>query len=290
MDASRNATLAGLLAILLWSSLALLTVATDGLPPFQVLTIAFAVAGALGLVRAGLRGKTGWSELRQPVSALALSTGALFGYHALYFIALKRAPAVEANLLNYLWPLLIVVFAGFLPGVRIRPLQWIGTGLGLAAAILLVSGGQRLAVSASHLPGYLAAITAAVVWAAYSVLNRRHAQVPSAAITVACVGVAVLGALAHLAIETTVAPTPLQRGALLLMGIGPTGAAFWLWDTGTKRGDIALLGSLSYLAPLLSTLLLVISGRAEPHGIQAVAIAMLLAGAWLSVRSSRAAR
>lgn len=287
MDASRNATLAGLLAILLWSSLALLTVATDGLPPFQVLAIAFAVAGALGLVRAGLRGKTGWSELRQPVSALALSTGALFGYHALYFIALKRAPAVEANLLNYLWPLLIVVFAGFLPGVRIRPLQWIGTGLGLAAAILLVTGGQRLAVSASHLPGYLAAITAAVVWAAYSVLNRRHAQVPSAAITVACVGVAVLGALAHLAIETPVVPTPLQWGALLLMGIGPTGAAFWLWDTGTKRGDIALLGSLSYLAPLLSTALLVLSGRVQPHPVQAMALALLLAGAWLSTRSRR---
>ncbi len=287
MDASRNATLAGLLAILLWSSLALLTVATDGLPPFQVLAIAFAVAGALGLARAGLQGSAGWSGLRQPVSALALSTTALFGYHALYFIALKRAPAVEANLLNYLWPLLIVVFAGFLPGVRIRPLQWIGTGLGLAAAILLVTGGQRVTVSASHLPGYLAAITAAVVWAAYSVLNRRHAQVPSAAITVACVGVAVLGALAHLAIETTVAPTPLQWGALLLMGIGPTGAAFWLWDTGTKRGDIALLGSLSYLAPLLSTALLVLSGRVQPHPVQAMALALLLAGAWLSTRSRR---
>ena len=134
----------------------------------------------------------------------------------------------------------------------------------------------------------VAAITAAVVWAAYSVLNRRHAQeVPSAAITVACVGVAVLGALAHLAIETTVAPTPLQWSALLLMGIGPTGAAFWLWDTGTKRGDIALLGSLSYLAPLLSTALLVLSGRVQPHPVQARALALLLAGAWLSTRSRR---
>ena len=287
MTATKAATLSGLLAILLWSSLALLTTATEGLPPFQVLAIGFGFAALFGFIRTVFRGHRGWHELRQPWTALALTTVALFGYHALYFIALKRAPAVEANLLNYLWPLLIVVFAGFLPGVRIRPLQWIGTGLGLAAAILLVSGGQRLAVSASHLPGYLAAITAAVVWAAYSVLNRRHAQVPSAAITVACVGVAVLGALAHLAIETTVAPTPLQWSALLLMGIGPTGAAFWLWDTGTKRGDIALLGSLSYLAPLLSTALLVLSGRVQPHPVQAMALALLLAGAWLSTRSRR---
>jgi drug/metabolite transporter (DMT)-like permease len=187
-----------------------------------------------------------------------------------------------------MWPLLIVVFAGFLPGVRIAPLQWVGTLMGLGAAILLVTGGQRLSVSAQHLPGYLAAITAALVWAGYSVLNRRHAQVPSAAITVACLGVAVLGALVHLLFEQSVAPTPLQWGVLLLMGIGPTGAAFWLWDTGTKRGDIALLGSLSYLAPLLSTVLLVLSGRAQPHPVQAVALALLLAGAWLSTRSRRA--
>jgi drug/metabolite transporter (DMT)-like permease len=288
MEATRKATLAGLLAILLWSSLALLTVATDGLPPFQVLAIAFAFAGGLGMARAVLRGSAGLAELRQPASALALSTAALFGYHALYFIALKRAPAVEANLLNYMWPLLIVVFAGFLPGVRIAPLQWVGTLMGLGAAILLVTGGQRLSVSAQHLPGYLAAITAALVWASYSVLNRRHAQVPSAAITVACLGVAVLGTLAHLLFERSVLPTPLQWGVLLLMGIGPTGAAFWLWDTGTKRGDIALLGSLSYLAPLLSTVLLVLSGRAQPHPVQAVALALLLAGAWLSTRSRRA--
>jgi len=282
---TKTATLSGLLAILLWSSLALLTTATEGLPPFQVLAIGFGFAALSGFIRTALRGNAGWRELRQPPSALALTTVALFGYHALYFIALKRAPAVEANLLNYMWPLLIVVFAGFLPGVRIGPLQWLGTLMGLAAAVLLVTGGQRLQVDARYLPGYLAAISAALVWAAYSVLNRRHAQVPSAAITVACVGVAVLGTLVHLLVERTVAPTPWQWAALLAMGIGPTGAAFLLWDTGTKRGDIALLGSLSYVAPLLSTVLLVLSGRAQPHPLQAVALALLLAGAWLSTRS-----
>ena len=287
METANKATAAGVLAILLWSSLALLTLGTGALPPFQVLAIAFAVAGATGLLRAALRGPAGWAELRQPPAAFVLSTVALFGYHALYFIALKRAPAVEANLLNYLWPLLIVVLAGFLPGVRIGPLQWIGTAMGLAAAVLLVTGGRRLQLDGAHLPGYLAAMSAAVVWAAYSVLNRRHAQVPSAAITVACLAVALLGGLVHLLFEPSVAPTPAQWWILLAMGLGPVGAAFWLWDTGTKRGDIALLGSLSYLAPLLSTLLLVLSGRAQPHPVQAVALALLLVGAWLSTRRHR---
>ncbi|WP_313498195.1 aromatic amino acid exporter YddG [Pseudoxanthomonas mexicana] len=290
MASQRTATLTGLVAILLWASLAVLTTATGNLPPFQVLAVSFGIAALLGLARAALRGAEGWRELRQPGAALALSTLALFGYHALYFIALKRAPAVEANLLNYLWPLLIVVFAGLVGGVTVRAGQWAGTLLGLVAAALLVTRGHGLQVDRAHVPGYLAALGAAVIWAAYSVLNRRFAEVPTAAITVACAGVAVLGAAVHLLFERTVAPDATQRLVLAVMGAGPVGAAFWLWDHGTKRGDIALLGSLSYLAPLLSTLLLVISGRAEPRGIQAVAIAMLLAGAWLSVRSSRAPR
>ena len=290
MASQRTATLTGLVAILLWASLAVLTTATGNLPPFQVLAVSFGIAALLGLARAALRGAAGWRELRQPGAALALSTLALFGYHALYFIALKRAPAVEANLLNYLWPLLIVVFAGLVGGVTVRAGQWAGTLLGLVAAALLVTRGHGLQVDRAHVPGYLAALGAAVIWAAYSVLNHRFAEVPTAAITVACAGVAVLGAAVHLLFERTVAPDATQWLVLAVMGAGPVGAAFWLWDHGTKRGDIALLGSLSYLAPLLSTLLLVISGRAEPRGIQAVAIAMLLAGAWLSVRSSRAPR
>lgn len=290
MASQRTATLTGLAAILLWASLAVLTTATGDLPPFQVLAIGFGVAAILGLLRAVMRGRSGLRELRQPVAALALSTLALFGYHALYFIALKRAPAVEANLLNYLWPLLIVVFAGLLGGVSVRRGQWIGTWLGMLAAALLVTRGNGLQVDPAHLPGYLAALGAAVIWAAYSVLNRRFADVPTAAITVGCAGVALVGALCHLLYEHTVAPTTLQWAVLVVMGMGPVGAAFWLWDHGTKHGDIALLGSLSYLAPLLSTLLLVASGRAQAHPIQAVAIALLLAGAWLSVRASRPQR
>ncbi len=283
--ALRRATLAGLVAILLWASLALLTTATGNLPPFQILAISFGIAAAVGLLRAALRGRTGWRELRQPLPALALSTLALFGYHALYFIALKRAPAVEANLLNYLWPLLIVVFAGLFGGVSVRAGQWVGTALGLVAAVLLVTRGRGLEVDPAYVPGYLAALGAALIWSVYSVLNRRFADVPTAAITVACTGVAVLGAFAHLAGEQTIAPTAGQWMVLVLMGVGPVGAAFWLWDHGTKRGNIALLGSLSYLAPLLSTLLLVASGRAQAHWIQAVAVALLLAGAWLSVKA-----
>ncbi|EYF03292.1 aromatic amino acid exporter YddG [Chondromyces apiculatus] len=281
-------TLSGLLAITFWSTLALLTTTTGALPPFQILAITFAVSALLGLVLLLRPGGPGLLALRQPPRAAALSTLALFGYHALYFVALKRAPAVEANLLNYLWPLLIVLFAAFLPGARIRAPQIVGALLGLLAAVLLLGRGRVPHLDPAYLPGYAAALAAALTWSAYSVANRRFSHVSSAAIVGPCLAVSLLGAAAHVLVERTIAPTPSQWIVLAAMGLGPVGAAFWLWDTGTKRGDIGLLGTLSYAAPVLSTGLLLAFGRAEPHWTQAAALALLLLGATLSVRASTA--
>lgn len=285
--ATTRATAAGFAAVLLWSTLAVLTAATPGIPPFQLLALGFGIAGVAGTTLVLARGG-GIAALRQPMAAGALGIAALFGYHALFFVALKRAPVVEANLLNYLWPLLIVVFAALLGGATVRPAQWLGAALGLAAAVLVVTRGAALAVAPEHVPGYLAALGAAVTWALYSVLNRRFQAVPSRAMAGACLAVGLLGAAAHLAFESWVAPTPTQWAAIVALGLGPTGAAFWLWDIGTKRGDLAVLGTLSYAAPLLSTGLLLLAGKAQAHWTQAVAVALLLLGAWLSVRGGRA--
>ena len=286
MNAVRSATWAGIAAILLWSSLALLTVASGALPPLQVLATGFGIAGLAGTLVTASRGRTGWQAWRVPPAALALAVAGLFGYHALYFFALKRAPAVEANLINYLWPLLIVLFSARLPGMRLRAGHLFGALLGFAAAALLIAGGASATATGDALAGYTAAFLAAVTWAGYSVLNRRFAAVPGSAIVPACLMVALLGALAHVAFERTVAPSAGQWIVLLGMGLGPVGIAFRLWDAGTRHGDLALLGSLSYLAPLLSTLLLVAAGRAEPRWSQALAVVLLTGGAWLSMQAS----
>ncbi len=290
MSPATRATAAGFAAILLWASLAVLTAATAGLPPFQLLALSFGFAGLAGTAVLLRPGGPGLRALAQPPAAAALGIGALFGYHALFFIALKQAPVVEANLINYLWPLLIVVFAGLFGGVRVRARQWLGTALGLAAAVLLVTRGGGVAIDPAHVPGYLAALGAALTWSLYSVLNRRFGDVPSSAMAGACLAVGALGAGAHALFEPWVAPTPAQWAVVAAMALGPTGLAFWFWDIGTKRGHLAVLGTLSYAAPLLSTGLLLAFGRAAPHWTQAVAVVLLLAGAWLSVRAARAPR
>lgn len=287
MPTRRLATVCGIAAILLWSLLAVMTAGTGGLPPFLVLASTFAIAAVLGLVMLKRRGGI-VAGLRQPAAAFALASAALFGYHALYFIALKTAPVVEANLVNYLWPLLIVLFAPLLPGERLRPAMVLGALLGLAGTVLVVTRGEAPALAAADLVGYGAAFGAALIWALYSVLNRHFAAVPSGAIVGPILVTALLGTLAHLAFEPATRPTPAQWLALVAMGLGPVGSAFWLWDTGTKRGDLALLGTLSYAAPLLSTGWLLLAGHGRAHWSQLAAVVLLIGGATLAVRAARA--
>lgn len=285
-----DASLAGFVAICLWSSLAVLTLGTGNLPPFLLLALGFAVGGALGVVMLLRPGGPGLSGLLQPLPAFALTSVSLFGYHALYFVALKSAPVIQANLINYLWPLLIVLFAALLLRQPVAGRQWLGVSMGLAGAVVIVSGGSRIDIDPAHLPGYAAALAAALIWAGYSVLNRRFARVPSSAIAGPCLVVAAAGWLCHHLFESSATPDTAQLWVALAMGIGPVGIAFWLWDIGTKRGNLAVLGSLAYAAPLLSTLWLLLAGAATPHSSQAVACLLIVAGGLLSTRGARGQR
>src|SRR4029079_14017282 len=135
----RTATLIGLAAILMWSLLAALTVATGKIPAFQLAAITFGNGALVGVFVWGRR--TGqFVSLRQPPLAWIVGVGGLFGYHALYFLALRFAPPAEAGLLNYLWPLLIVLFSSLLPGERLAPHHILGALLGFVGTVLLFGG------------------------------------------------------------------------------------------------------------------------------------------------------
>jgi drug/metabolite transporter (DMT)-like permease len=281
-------TLLGLGAIALWGLLALLTDMTMGVPPFLLTALTFWVASAFGLIVLMARGQLG--ALRQSPAAWALGVGGLFGSHALYFAAMKNAPPAEASLIGYLWPLLIVLMSGFLPGERLRWQHVAGACLGLTGIIVLTLGKGGLG-GAAILPlfGYTLALLFAIVWAGYSVLSRRMAAVPTEAVVGFCMATAALASLAHAAIEPMMWPHETSQWlGILLLGLGPTGAAFFLWDIGMKRGDIRLLGTASYAAPVISTIALVLAGRAEAGWALAIACLLIVAGALVATRPSSA--
>ncbi len=276
----RAATLIGLTAILMWSLLAVLTVATGKVPPFQLLAMTFAIGAAVAFASFAPR-PGAIRALKQPPIAWIVGVGGLFGYHALYFLALRLAPPAEAGLLNYLWPLLIVLLSSLLPGERLKPHHVIGAVLGLAGTALLFAGNSAARFEPGHAGGLVAAFVAAFVWAAYSVMSRKLRSVPTDAVAGFCLVTALLAAMVHLTLEITIWPdTAGQWLAIVALGTGPVGAAFYAWDIGMKRGDIRALAAASYATPLLSTAFLIMAGFAEAGAAIAVA-AMLIAGGGL---------
>jgi len=280
-----RATLIGFSAILMWSLLALLTVLSGRVPPLQLLAMTFAVGGTIGLV--WVARERAWGAFRQPAPVWALGIGGLAGYHALYFASLRLAPPAEAGLINYLWPLLIVLFAALLPGERLRTRSVVGALLGLAGTVVLFVGkGGTLGLE--FLPGYLCAFCAAFVWSSYSVLSRRFASVPTATVAAFCVATALIATVGHVLFETTLWPQDTTQWlAVLMLGIGPVGIAFYVWDIGVKHGDIRLLGVGSYAAPVLSTLFLVLAGYAPATAGLALATLLISGGGFIAAYERR---
>jgi drug/metabolite transporter (DMT)-like permease len=158
-----------------------------------------------------------------------------------------------------------------------------GVALGLSGSLLLLAQGSKF--SADALVGYACAVSASLTWALYSVFARRLRAVPTQAVIGFCAVSAVLAALAHSIFEPTVVPTRTIFGTVLLLGMGPVGIAFLLWDVGMKQGDPRLLGTLAYATPVASTMILGLAGFATVSLITMVAALLVAAGGWLAARA-----
>lgn len=262
-------------AIALWATLATLGVSLAHVPPFLLTGLALVIGSvpAWPLVR----------QWRVPGPTVALGIYGLFAYHFLLFIALRSAPAVEANLVNYLWPLLIVLLAPvILPGLHLRATHVIAGLAGFAGAAIAILG--RGSTGGGWSWGYLAALGAAFIWSTYSLMTRRVVAFPTAAIGLFGLVSGVLALACHALLETPATLSARDWLLIALIGLGPLGAAFFLWDKALKLGDPRQIGVLSYVTPLASTLLLMLTTGRSPSWSIALAAALIIGAAVIGTR------
>ena len=276
MKTSARATWLALGAIALWATLAPVGVRLSHLPPFLTAGCALLVGSLVALPWSGFK----WRLAIVPASTLLLGIYGLFGYHFLLFLAFRTAPAVQANLVNYLWPLLIVVLAPlFNKHTQLQLRQVIAALAGFAGAALVMTGGK--AISADFDVGYLAALASAFIWATYSLMTQKVKAFHTAAIGTFGLVSGVLSLACHVALETTVALSAQDVGLLIWMGLGPLGVAFYLWDAALKNGNAQHIGLLSFITPLGSTVLLLIDRQEALTPLVAMAGLLIVGGAYL---------
>lgn len=288
-----QATVIGFASIVIWGFAALTIHLTRDLPPFEVLTIGFALGGAL-LTLWGYRQHRNWTFLHQPWHYYVIVIALIFINNAGFILGLRLAPIVTASLINYLWPILIVVLSVPLLG---RPLRWwhlTGALLGFGGCVWLMTGGTRVGLwsmlSAQDGLGYLCAFMAALSWAVYSlILRRSYKHVPTQALGGVFIGVSLLSALTlpiGMGFDGSFDtgwrwPGGAEIVAVFIIGMGTLGLAYACWDYGAKKGDVRVMGVASYMTPLLSTLILAMIGDIIVSGTAWLACLMIIAGAFI---------
>ncbi len=274
-----------LAAILLWSSLALFANRLNMMPSL-LLT-------GLGLIVGGLIGLPFIRQWKVPWRTFWVGCAGIFGYHFVYFSAFRFSPAVETNLVNYLWPLLIVLFTPlYFRHFALRPQHILGALMGLAGAVVIMTGGG-VKIEATHLPGYVLAAIAALIWSNYSLATKKLPPFPSIAVSGFCLASGMAAVAVFLSSQGGLQPLteiPLTAlSTIFLLGVGPLGLAFIAWDAAMKRGDPRTIGALSYLTPLLSTLVLAVSGVGQITPAAGVALALIVGGALLASAAQKEA-
>jgi drug/metabolite transporter (DMT)-like permease len=280
-----RATAIGFLAVVTWGLLAYFSKLAGDIPPLQITAMSFTIGGLVGVVSWPFRPGAARVLLQHSPIVWVHNVAGLFGAHFLYFMAVQRAPVLEVSLIAYLWPLFIVLFAGLLPGEKLKSHHLIGVVLGLIGAWFVVSKGQQFGLSQGLQSGHLIALPYAIYWAAYSVSIRRYGAISSDIVAGFCLVTGVLAGLSHMLLETTVWPlSGVQLVAIVGLGILPLGLGFYAWDFGMKKGDPIVLGASAYAAPLLSTLVLLVSGFAVFHWSIGVACLLITIGAVLAAK------
>lgn len=280
MTASRG-NIAGMVALVLWSSTSLLIALCAAFPAVFLTALTSLIGAVIFIARWVWRKEPLKEHFKFPYQIVLMAVAGIGGYRILLFASMYYAEPVEASLINYLWPILLVVFSGFLPDEKLKWYHLCGGFLGFLGILFIFSNGLDLFVNFSL--GHLLALGAAVTWAVFSVASRATKKYSSSIIPIAMLYSAIILFVFSYFTEDWHSISINTTDIIYMVILGATSAVgYFLWDVGMKYGNIQILGVLSYFVVVLSTFLLIIFGMAAPSYSVFMALIFILSGSLLA--------
>ena len=272
-----KATIIGQLGLLMWGLLAVFTVVVTNIPTFEILSIVFTVSFITGIAYSYIKGEENPIK-KHPKYMWFIGFLGIFCNDALYIQSFKYAPPEQADLINYLWPLMVILFSSVLPKEKFLIKYVISAVIAFTGIYLLLCGGEGFHYE--FLPGYGFAFLAASCWAIFTLFSRGNNQNKSIAVTAIYCGIAAVGSfVSHCVSEVFIMPTLSQSIILVIMGVTTHSLAYIFWDFGIKKGNFRLLSILSYANPIISIFFLVLLGFAPySNNLLIAAVLVFIAG------------
>jgi len=275
------ATIFGICGVFLWALGPLFNTELTNLPTFEILSVVFTVSFSLSIIKLTMSKQ--WHRIKQPLIIWLIGIAGIFGNDFFYIQAFKSAPAAHVDLINHLWPILVVLFAGFLPEEKFSFSKIMAVLFGFAGSYLLITDASNATndlIASWH--GYAFAFLAGLTWACYTLLFRFYARIPIEMVGMYFGASLLLALISHHHYEATVTPSVKQLILLVSMGVTTHGLAYWLWDNGIKKGNFQQLSIISYANPIIAVLLLFAFGKTTISWHLAAAAILVVAAAVLS--------
>lgn len=276
-DHPMSATLLGYMALAMWAGSGVLASSVIRIPTFEVLSIAFSMSFGLTALMLTMRGQ--WHKVKQPLTLWVIGMIGVYGNDALFISAFKYAPAAQADLINYLYPILIILFASLLPNEKLSAKYIVAAILGFSGTYLVITNGDNFSgFHLKYMPGYLLALLDAVVWSVYCLAARYYKNTPTEMVGMYCGCGLVLSLIAHVSFEPTVMPHLIELIVMIVMGLTTQGSAYFLWDFGIKKGNFRFLSIIAYANPVIAVFLLILTGKSTYSTILLVSTLLIALG------------
>ena len=238
--------------IILWGAMPALTKdLLNALPNFETLAISslFAFLFLLAVNRRTLKN----FSAEEIFTASWLGFLGLFLYSAFFYYGLARMTSQEACILNYLWPLMIVLFSCPVLGEKLTRRKLLAVGMSFIGVVVVMAGGVDENFSADKIFGALSCVIAVACYGLFSVLNKKIRLNQKFAMMIIWATTAICAGVSGYLFERWPLPSVGEFFGLLWLGILIDAVAYLTWALALeKTTNTARTANLAYLVPVLA--------------------------------------
>ena len=242
-------------SILLWSTMATASkLLLDSMSGMQVLCISSLFAALFLFVLGLCNGKVRAMRTLLAKDYLKMIVAGLPGtflYYTFYYIGAARLPASQAFIINYLWPIMSVVFACVLLKEKMTARKGIAIVLSFVG-VIIVTGGDLLHLNTQTAVGIGGCVLGAVSYGVFTSLNQKWRYDTQTATMVAFGATFVIALAVHLISGDVFVPPVTQTAVLALNGILSFAIPTMCWILALSGGNTAKISNLAYITPFLS--------------------------------------
>lgn len=276
-----------ILTVFIWGTMATVgKILVSNIPSLEALCIGSAFAFLFLLIvniKNGIIKELGKYRVKDYAIMAGLGFIGLFLYSGLYYYGLTQLSSQEACIVNYLWPMMLVLFSTIILKEKLTVVKAVAM-ISSFIGVVILSVGSGSSGNGNMMLGIGSCVVAAACYGLFSVLNKKANYDQNIAMMVMWLVVAVCSAVFGLAIEDWKPVVGMQWLGMLWMGVVVNAIAYLIWALALNADkNSARIANLAYLTPFLSLIISAVVLKEQIQGRALIAFVFIIGGILLQI-------